>query len=80
MEIEHADNSANETVKDVWNTLNEKQKTVVYAMIQSALESKESGGKEEMKHNVFEGDTMQQDVLSHSDIANIFETAKRMVA
>lgn len=75
MELEHADN-AEETVRDVFNTLNEKQKTVVYAMIQKALESKKSGGNEEMKHNVFENEEYQQNVLSHSDMETIFKNAK----
>ena len=54
-----------ETVADVFNTLNEKQKNVVYLMIGQALEEKEGsdgekkewkekGGNETMKHNVFE--------------------------
>jgi len=36
--IEHAD-SENETIEDVFNTLNEKQKTAVYAIIGSVLDS-----------------------------------------
>ncbi len=77
-----------ETVADVFNTLNEKQKTVVYAMIGQVLEENEvpednnnedsKGGNETMKHNVFDKeDTNQKDVLSHSDMEAIFADVKR---
>ena len=83
-EIAHADDSE-ETVADVFNTLNEKQKTVVYAMIGQALEDAENekvehseGGDLDMKHNVFDQEnTMMNDVLTHSDMAAIIEDAKR---
>lgn len=69
-----------ETVADVFNTLTEKQKTVVYAMIGQALESKDEEDEEEdtnMKHNIFEQDT-HEDTLMHADIvANAIEDAKR---
>ncbi len=74
-----------ETVADVFETLNEKQKTVVYAMIGQALEENDEseekeedskGGNKTMKHNVFDNeDTL--DVLSHSDMEAIFADAKR---
>ena len=72
-----------ETVADVFDTLNEKQKTVVYAMIGQALEDankgeKSEGGNEEMKHNVFDNDTEnQENVLSHDDMQVIIADAKR---
>lgn len=70
-----------ETVADVFNTLTEKQKTVVYAMIGQALEEGESEEDKEdepdMKHNVFENDENQQDgVLTHSDQSAIIDLAK----
>ena len=71
------------TVADVFNTLNEEQKTVVYAMIGQALEdadkdTKSEGGKEEMKHNVFDIDTEnQENVLSHDAMQAIIGDAKR---
>ena len=83
-EIAHADDSE-ETVADVFNTLNEKQKTVVYAMIGQALEDAENekvehseGGYLDMKHNVFDQEeTMMNDVLSHADMAEIIADARR---
>ena len=70
-----------ETVADVFNTLTEKQKTVVYAMIGQALEEGESEEDKEdepdMKHNVFENDEIQKDgVLTHSDQSAIIDLAK----
>lgn len=74
-----------ETVADVFNTLNEKQKIVVYALIGQALEDAgvsddEEGGSEMMKHNVFdayENDERQGDVLSHADMETIIADGKR---
>lgn len=90
-EVKHADakdDSDEETVADVFNTLNEKQKTVVYALIGQALEDRDAdeenendedseGGKPDMKHNVFENETNNMEVLSHSEMTAIFEDAKR---
>ena len=80
----------NKTVKDVFDTLTEEQKTVVYALIGQALESTgktddnddndEYDDEEDnnMKHNVFDQDEMMQgNVLSHSDMEEIFSDAKR---
>ena len=70
-----------ETVADVLNTLTEKQKTVVYAMIGQALENGEAddekhseGGDETMKKNVFDReDNKDTNVLTHSDMNEILE-------
>lgn len=89
--LEHKDAPAKkseneETVADVFNTLNEKQKTVVYAMIGQALEDAGAdeedpeGGDKTMKQNVFDNDKnpgAQDDVLSHSDMVDIITDAKR---
>lgn len=74
-------NNSEETVADVFNTLNEKQKTVVYALIGQALEDNgmddEEGDDEDMKHNVFDNDMQTpQNVLTHSDQEAIIELAK----
>lgn len=73
-----------ETVADVFNTFNEKQKTVVYALIGQAVEDAEKNkeddedGGEEMKHNVFENDYEQEDnFLSHADQEEILDLAKK---
>ena len=70
------------TVQEVFDTLNEEQKKVVYALIGQVIEEAENkdieGGKKEMKHNVFENDKEnQENVLQHSDVEAIFADAKR---
>ena len=72
------------TAADVFNELTEEQKDLVYTMIGQAIEEGESGeknnddgGKEEMKHNVFEGDETQENVLSHAAMETIISDAKR---
>ena len=73
------------TVADVFNELTEEQKDVVYAMVGQAIEegkksgekNNDDGGKEEMKHNVFEGDETQENVLSHAAMETIISDAKR---
>lgn len=72
--------SKEETVADVFNTLTEKQKNVVYAIIGSAMASeKDDDGKEDttVKQNVFDHDTTET-VLKHSigDINAIIKGAK----
>lgn len=89
-EIEHSDEDDEETVADVFNTLNEKQKKVVYALVGQALEENEDaenendeevehseGGENSMKTNVFENEVQTGEVLAHSDMAAIIEDAKR---
>lgn len=92
-EVKHSDDSDDdsETVADVFDTLTEKQKTAVYAMIGAALEdgnddadagdndknNDSKGGKTTMKHNVFDQTEEEQDsVLSHADWGEIITMAK----
>lgn len=87
MADEKQNNENEETVEDVFNTLNEKQKTVVYALIGQALEDagvddedeedSKGGSKTDMKHNVFDQDEkMEKSVLTHSDQEAIINMAK----
>ena len=80
------------TVKDVFDTFTEEQKTVVYALIGQALEDAGAsddddekvehsddfeGGNDTMKHNIFDTDKQTQGtVLSHADQMEIIELAK----
>lgn len=86
------DQSDDETIEDVLNTFNEKQKKVLYYMISQALEgdtddnedeevehSDEEEGEENMKHNVFDGETLTAGgVISHDDFQTIMKDAKRL--
>ena len=72
-----------ETLQDVFDTLNEKQKTAVYAIVGKALEEgadeedDSEGGNEYMKHNVFDTEENQENVISHADIQAAIADAKR---
>lgn len=73
-----------ETIGDVLDTLTEKQKNAVYAVIGYALESEDNDtdnneGDEEMKHNVFSQQESQKEneVLSHDAMMTIIGDAKR---
>lgn len=74
-------NESEETVADVFDTLTEKQKTVVYALIGQALEDRQNSEAEDdenVKHNIFDNDDFQNDdVLSHSEMTEILSDAKR---
>ena len=70
------------TVEDVYNEFTEEEKVVVHALIGAAIEeatknTTEKGEDTDMKHNVFEQDEVQKtNVLSHSDMQQIFKDAK----
>lgn len=77
------DTGKEETIQDVFNTLTEKQKTVVYALIGQALDDtektqKEEGDKKSMKHNVFENGQNEDATLIHSELESaVIGDAKR---
>ena len=83
VENEKKTTESEETVGEVLDTLNEKQKTAVFALIAQALENADNSNdddeeEKEMKHNVFDQDkTTKENVLSHSDIESILSDAKR---
>jgi len=80
-DLKHEDEE--ETIADVFNTLSEKQKTVVYAMIGQAIEDSndddDDEGGNDVKHNIFENDEAMDDenTLSHSEMEAIFSDVKR---
>ena len=68
----------------MFDTLNEEQKTVVYALIGQALddsnqnENNEKEGNDNMKHNVFDQDQKEKEnVLTHADMETIISEGKR---
>lgn len=87
--LEH--NNDGKTVKDVFDSLTEEQKTVVYALVGQAAEgkqesqneddnkNKENGGEETMKHNLFDKETNEKkdEVLTHAEMQSIITDAKR---
>ena len=83
IKVEHADEGNDEeTIQDVFDTLTEKQKKVVYAMIGMALQDKENGNAQEdkeMKHNAFDtsNEADNQTELMHSEVLAAIEDAKK---
>lgn len=87
MENEKKTDSGEKTIKEIFNTLTEEQKTVVYALIGKAVEDvknemkdedeDEDGEGDDMKHNVFENDIYDDDQLCHAEIAEAFKDAKK---
>lgn len=77
------------TVADVINSMNDEQKTVLYAMVGQAISQgeepdddpdkkksdKPEGGNKTMKHNIFDKED-DKTVLSHSDQESIIKMAK----
>jgi hypothetical protein len=91
--LEHADEAPakEKTVKDVWDSMTEEQQQVCYYMIGQAIEGKdndEDDGEAEhsdedgdvltMKTNVFDKETVHEEVLSHADKVKIMERAKKL--
>lgn len=88
-EIGDMPDNKEKTVKEVYDTLNEEQKTAVSFLVGKALEDAQNedddevehnfeGGKE-MKHNVFENEDNHETggTLTHSDEVAIVELAKQ---
>ena len=70
------------TVGEVFETFTDEQKNVVYAMIGQALEDagvsdEEDEEENDMKHNVFDNDTQNENVLSHDAMNTIIADGKR---
>lgn len=77
-------NNQDKTVQDVVDSMTEEQKNVMYALIGQALE--DAGVDDEnydyekdddMKHNVFDNDETNDEVLSHDAMNEIIGDAKR---
>ena len=69
------------TIQEVFDTLNDEQKDVVYAIVGAAVEESknESEGGDNVKHNVFNdnNDNQNGEVLSHSEIEAVLADGKR---
>ncbi len=78
--------SDGETVQEIFDTLSEKQKQAVYAIIGAALENQNDSDDvqhydfegDNMKFNVFDEETNDTHVLSHADMTAIFDDAPRI--
>lgn len=87
-EVKHADDDQNdddsdgeETVQDIYDSMNEKQKKVVAFLVGKAIEGDEDsneGGSDDMKHNVFADGEYAQNVLSHEEFNEINRVGQQM--
>lgn len=84
-EKKKSDNSEDsKAIQDIIDTMNEEQKDVLYGLLGTILdnnkkdeEKDDDGGNKEMKHNIFDQDSMNQsNVLSHSAQEDIIKLAK----
>ena len=69
------------TIGETLATLNDEQKAAVGILINEIEKEKTNDNKEEdteMKHNMFEDQAAQANVISHSDMEKIFSDAKRL--
>lgn len=82
-ETKNTNNGGEKTVQDVFDSMSEEQKNVCYFMIGQALEDAgvdvddEGEEEEDMRHNVFDNDYERDDVLTHTDQADILNMAKQ---
>lgn len=77
-EVEH---SGPETIKDIVDSMNDKQKNVMYALIADATNknTKNPKGEDEMKHNLFDGQNGEGNELQHAEtVAKVMKDAKRI--
>lgn len=84
-EVKEVKKEDDRTIGDIFNTLTDEQKDVVYAMLGQVIsengddveDEEDDEGEEKMKHNVFENQT-NNEVLAHSEIlADALADAKR---
>lgn len=85
-EIKSMEESETKSVEDVFNTLTDEQKQVVYYMLGSVInnqngtddEEEKEGDEKEMKHNIFENEEENNiHTLSHSDLHDIIVDGKK---
>lgn len=89
--VEHSEeiktDKEDKTIEDIIKTMSDEQQAALYALVGQALtenkkkkeddEEKSKGGNDNMKHNLFDQETAQGEVLTHSEMAEIMEDARR---
>lgn len=74
----------NETIGEIFNTLSDKQKKAVYAIVGSIMDDEDGDNEEDdseeddadMKHNVFDTETNPMDVISHDEMTAVITEAR----
>jgi len=83
-EIKHEDTSkdSDKTVEEVFNSMTDEQKAVLYMMVDAALEEENNDESkeddDEVKHNAFDESTKDnENVISHAEIEAAIKDAKK---
>ena len=78
-DMAHSADNGSPTAKEVFDSMNEDQKTLLYAMLAEAAGGNSNEEEEEMKHNVFESDyaVAQGPILSMEDRKQVLTDIKR---
>ena len=90
--VKHSDDDddgddEDKTIEEIIDELTPTQQKAVYALVGMAMEDNENendddddneGGNTNMKHNIFDQETNTQEVLSHSEMQEIFADAQRL--
>lgn len=78
-EMAHSDDEDDSEIdpKEIYNSMNEKQKELLHYMVGSALDDSDEEEEEEVKHNLFENEPKSGNVLCHSDEVAIMDLAKK---
>lgn len=75
------DDDDGETIGEIFDSMSDKQKNVVYAIVGQALHDAKkgsAGGDDNMKHNVFDTDEVKYGpTLSHDELSSIMDDAKK---
>lgn len=90
-EVKHSDDAQNdeedgddedETIQDVYDTMNSKQKKVVDFLVgkavEEAKEDSNEGGSEDMKHSVFANEERGGNTLSHAEFQEVVKVGKQL--
>lgn len=76
-----AEETKGKTIGEVVDSMNEEQQKVLYGLVGAALEAGQAEDKEEgennVKHNVFDNDTQNDEVMIHTAMNEIMKDAKR---
>lgn len=77
-DVNSTNKSEDKTVEEIIETMNEEQKDLLYGIVGTVLTEREGEDDEEMKHNIFDNETMEnENVLSHDAMTTIINDGKR---
>lgn len=78
-DLQHSAEGSGKTAKEVFDSMNEDQKTLLYAMLAEAAGGESTEEEEDMKHNVFDNEyaTFDGPVLSMADRKQVLADIKR---